>query len=174
MGIQLEKKSVKNAVGKTIASYSFTSKEKIIRLGGRMNFPSGFKNKVSKIERCWLCGTRLKMAYLQIDHRVPFPISGDVEDMNPSNFMLLCGSCNRSKSWSCEHCDNWKCSKVENVCKECYWANPESHTHVATKNIRRLDVTWQDNEVPHYDRIVKSAKKAKQNVPDYIKDKLRM
>ena len=95
---------------------------------------------------------RLKMRYLQVDHRVPFPISGDINDKEPSNFMLLCGSCNRSKSWSCEHCPNWK-NKDADVCKTCYWANPESHTHVATVNTRRLDVTWQGDEVPHTPRL---------------------
>lgn len=172
LGIPLKKTSVKNAAGRTIASYSFSTNEELVRLGGRVPFPHGFKEKISKIERCWLCGTRLKMRYLQVDHRVPFSISGDVNDMEPSHFMLLCGSCNRSKSWSCEHCPNWK-DKDADVCKTCYWANPESHAHVATVNTRRLDVTWQGDEVPHYDRIVQGAKKAKQNVPDYIKGRLR-
>ena len=173
LGIPLVRKSTKNAAGKTIAIYVFSTKEEIVRLGGRIPFPKGFKERISKSERCWLCGTYFKMRYLQVDHRVPFPISGDAGDMDPSHFMLLCGSCNRSKSWSCEHCPNWKCGKDEETCKTCYWANPESHTHAATINIRRLDVTWQGDEVPYYDKIVNDAKEVDQNVPDYIKGKLR-
>ena len=120
-----------------------------------------------------LCGAYLDMTYLQADHKVPFSVVGDTSDMEPSNFMLLCRSCNRTKSWSCEHCPNGKETKDADVCKTYYWASPESYTHIATINIRRLDVTWQGDEVPHYDRIVQSAKKAKQNVPDYIKGRLR-
>ena len=42
---------------------------------------------------------------LQIDHRVPYEVGGDdkSETLNPDDFMLLSGSANRAKSWSCEH-----------------------------------------------------------------------
>ena len=36
-------------------------------------------------------------------------VTGDINYMAriSSEYMLLCGSCNRAKSWSCEHCANW-------------------------------------------------------------------
>ena len=46
---------------------------------------------------------------LQIDHRIPFEVQGDVPGAEPklNDYMLLCGSANRAKSWSCQHCVNW-------------------------------------------------------------------
>lgn len=59
-------------------------------------------------------------------------------------YMLLCASANRAKSWSCEHCENWKLRDA-NICKSCYWAYPESYTHVAMQEIRRLDIMRHSN-----------------------------
>lgn len=36
------------------------------------------------------------------------------------DYMLLCASCNRAKSWSCENCDNWKLHKNPQICATCY------------------------------------------------------
>lgn len=160
--------------GKTIARYELATRQEIADMGGRLPFPKEFKEKISKFKRCWLGGTRFELRYLQIDHLVSFSISGDVEDMEPSHFMLLCGSCNRSKSWSCERCPNWKKEQNAETCKSCYWATPESHDHVATIRMRRLDVTWQGNvEVESYDSMVRSAESIGQNLPDYINEALR-
>lgn len=41
---------------------------------------------------------------LQIDHRVPYEVAGESNELKTEDFMLLCGSANRAKSWSCEHC----------------------------------------------------------------------
>ncbi|AUI68090.1 hypothetical protein AL038_18250 [Beggiatoa leptomitoformis] len=55
--------------------------------------------------------------YLQVDHRVPYEVSGNIVDKQDiEHFMPLCGSCNRAKSWSCEHCDNWKTEKSPSLC----------------------------------------------------------
>lgn len=172
LGIPIKKSSVKNADGKTVAKYEFATRDEIIRLGGRPTFPRGFKDKVSSTGKCALCSISLDKRYLQIDHRVPFTISGDTADMEPVNFMLLCGSCNRSKSWSCEHCTNWKKDKNPDTCRTCYWAYPTSYEHVAMMNIRRLDMTWQDDEVPDYESLVHEAEKAGLDLPKYIKQAL--
>jgi len=63
----------------------------------------------------------------------------------------VCGSCNRAKSWSCEHCPNGLETKDPKICAVCYWASPLKYTHVATLDIRRLDLTWTGTEVPDYD-----------------------
>lgn len=79
---------------------------------------------------------------LQVDHRVPYEIAGEPRQVNPDEFMLLCGSANRAKSWSCEHCDNWRQLKRRDVCASCYWAFPEDYQHVAMNPRRRLDLLW--------------------------------
>ena len=56
--------------------------------------------------RCHICFQEYEERYLQIDHRVPYEVAGDVafDQRDTGSYMLLCGSCNRAKSWSCEHC----------------------------------------------------------------------
>jgi hypothetical protein len=91
---------------------------------------------------------------LTIDHRVPYRIAGEasVADRNVDNFMLLDGSSQRSKSWSCEHCPNWNIGDPE-VCRTCFWAYPDDYQHIATAQIRRTDVIWQGDDVAVYDRL---------------------
>ena len=90
-----------------------------------------------------------------------------------TDFMLLCGSCNRAKSWSCEHCQNWKVEKAHNVCGTCYWASPETYAHVALRLIRRLDISWSDAEIPEYDRLVALSEQEEKGLPDFVKSVLR-
>ena len=110
---------------------------------------------------------------LQIDHRVPFEIAGgDSLSDNPDDYMLLCPSANRAKSWSCEHCDNWQ-TRDANVCRSCYWAFPESYTHVAMRDIRRLDIMWSGDESVEYERLNEQAVRENQELPDFVKSVLR-
>ena len=110
---------------------------------------------------------------LQIDHRVPFEIAGENVDLDDVNeYMLLCASANRAKSWSCEHCENWKKREVS-ICESCYWAYPESYSHIATRDIRRLDILWTDEDIVEYDKLRGEAAKAQEEVPQYVKNVLR-
>lgn len=173
LGIPVKTTTVRGADGKTMARYELTTMEEIIRLGGRLPFPKGFAELVSASSRCALCAVELDRRYLQIDHRVPFPVSGDDAAMEPADFMLLCGSCNRSKSWSCEHCPNWK-DRNPDTCRTCYWACPIKYGHVATMDIRRLDMTWQGGgEVRDYEALVRAAEKAGLVLPKYVKQALK-
>jgi hypothetical protein len=112
-------------------------------------------------------------AALQIDHRVPFEVAGESETMSPDEFMLLCGSANRAKSWSCEHCDNWPKLKKRDVCLSCYWAYPENHSHIAMQQLRRVDLLWQGDETKQYERLKADAAEAGLAIPDFVKDVLR-
>lgn len=109
--------------------------------------------------RCFIYSEEMPESSLQLDHRVPFEVGGESETMNPDDFMLLSGSANRAKSWSCEHCENWKDMKDREVCLSCYWAFPENHTHVGMRQLRRVDLIWQGAEVGHYDRLKSDAAK---------------
>ena len=108
---------------------------------------------------------------LQIDHRTPYEIAGDADrrTVQPDDFMLLCGSANRAKSWSCEHCDNWKRIRDPVICRSCYWAYPEDYSHVAMKQIRRLDLIWEDESVSQYDKIRENAAAYGIPLPDLSK-----
>lgn len=110
---------------------------------------------------------------LQIDHRVPYEVAGEGTDaMDTDDFMLLCGSANRAKSWSCEHCANWREKKDREVCRSCYWAYPEQYSHVAMRQIRRLDLMWADDEVDHYDRLMDEAGTRGSSMPSFVKQVL--
>lgn len=173
-GIPLETFKVKSNDNKSIAAYRFgdiTLLQKN-RIDGRITFPKEFKKQLYEIGkgRCFICNAEFEERYLQVDHRVPYQLGGDIDnDRKIGHFMLLCSSCNRAKSWSCEHCDNWKVSKNPAVCMECYWGSPEHYNHIATKEIRRLDIQWAGDEVKYYDAIRIIAEQNNIELPEFVK-----
>ncbi len=177
-GIPLETFRVKGAHGRMIGAYRFGDPAKIRggKLGGRKAWPKNFKEELLQRygARCAICFTEYEPRYLQIDHRIPYEVGGEpVGDLDASAFMLLCSSCNRGKSWSCEHCENWRNGHVVNVCQTCYWASPENYAHIALRLVRRLSLTWTGDEVPEYDRLVKLSRRARKKLPQFVKDVLR-
>lgn len=178
-GIPIETYSVKSSDGRTIAAYRFGDPSEIRggRLGGRTTFSRRFKNALYRQGggKCAICNGDFLIRELQIDHRVPYEVAGDIDysEADTSAYMLLCGSCNRAKSWSCEQCPNWQERSLQ-VCQSCYWAKPTDYLHVATNNVRRTDVIWEgDDEMSVYDKITASASQAQQSVQEYIKNLLK-
>ncbi len=106
---------------------------------------------------------------LQIDHRVPYEVEGESSELLPDDFMLLSGSANRLKSWSCEHCENWQTLRKKEICLSCYWAYPEKYFHVAMQQVRRVDLIWQGKEIEQYEKLKTDAKESNKTVPEYIK-----
>jgi len=174
-GIPLDTFRVKGSDGRSIAAYRFADLSKIRRgfLGGRRAFPKDFKDKLAEPNgcRCHVCLSQFEERYLQIDHRIPYEVVGDVkfDERDLGSYMLLCGSCNRAKSWSCEHCENWTKLKSAKTCQTCYWASPESYSHIATQDARRLDLVWLGNETSTYDGLKRGADAAREPVPQYVK-----
>jgi len=110
-------------------------------------------------------------AELQIDHRVPYEVAGETgSDPSSDDFMLLCGSANRAKSWSCEHCENWRSLKKREICLSCYWAYPESYSHIGMRQVRRLDLLWQGTDVNKFERLKRDASDARKSIPQYVKE----
>ena len=67
--------------------------------------------------------------------------------------MLLSPSANRAKSWTCEHCPNWTKKDVE-FCRNCFWAHPESYSHIAGREERQIVITFTDNEIEDYNQLI--------------------
>ena len=112
-----------------------------------------------------------KTVIYKIDHRIPYQIVGDVHsERKTDDYMLLCVSCNRAKSWSCEHCSNWKEEKASEICISCYWGTPESYCHIAGKEMRRMDLQWSWEEIKHYDAIKLVAEKNNVELPEFVKE----
>ena len=107
---------------------------------------------------CGICQTSYEPRYLQLDHRVPFEVAGEPESPEIKEYMPLCGSCNRAKSWSCEHCENWVEKKDPTICATCYWASPVDYDHVAMRQMRRLDVVWEGKDVADFEAVADAAK----------------
>ena len=178
-GIPIVKTMVRKPGGGRMAEYKFGDLSRIQagKLGGRRAFSKAFKitlmGKYGK--RCGLCNAVLEARYLQIDHRIPYEVAGDARSKSerPDEFMLVCAPCNRAKSWSCEHCRNWTGTRIPKICRECYWARPESYKHVAMRDWRRLDLVWTDDEVPDYERLRKEAQASREPMPEFVKDVLR-
>ncbi len=178
-GIPLVKIIVRKESGKRMAEYRFGDLDNITagRVGGRANFPKAFKECLVATYgcRCALCNAPFEARYLQIDHRIPYAVAGDgvAESLDVKEYMLVCGSCNRAKSWSCEHCPNGLVGKDPKVCAVCYWASPLKYTHVATLDIRRLDLTWTGAEVPDYDAAKAKAGTEDQAMPKFVKNAVK-
>ncbi len=175
-GIPLVTFNKKSSDGKSIAAYKFGDLTKLqtSRIKGRIVFPKEFKEKLNELNngRCFVCNGKFEERYLQVDHKVPYEVAGDdsSKERNINEFMLLCGSCYRAKSWSCEHCGNWHEDKNLNTCISCYWGNPNDYTHIALKKIRRIDIQWEEKDVEYFDELKKVAKKNKIELPQLIKE----
>lgn len=172
-GIPLETFKIKSRDDKSIAAYKFGDLASLQtnRVAGRILFSKEFKHNlfIACGGRCQICNGLFEERYLQVDHRVPYEVGGDTTDREPEHFMLLCGSCNRAKSWSCEHCGNWKTEKKPPVCMQCYWGSPENYNHIALEQVRRLDLQWNGDEINYYDALKVIADQNGIELPDFIK-----
>ena len=176
-GIPLVTTQVKGPDGRTIAAYRLGDPRKIesLKTGGRRAFPKALKTALATTygDRCCLCGAAFPTRALQIDHRVPYTVSGDIPGHTPARFMLLCGNCNRSKSWSCEHCENWSGAKDPSTCGRCYWASPERYSHIALIVRRTLTVTWEGPDVEEYDWLREAAERAGVPISKFARNLLK-
>ena len=176
LGIQLETFRVTAANGRKIAAYRFAdpTKKQFHRFSGRTGLSKEIKEQLIKKYgcRCFIYLETMDEANLQIDHRVPYEVAGEADELKTNDFMLLCGSANRAKSWSCEHCENWKNKKDKNICLSCYWAYPENYNHVAMRQIRRIDLVWQGEEVGQYEKLKADAAKSGLEIPQFVKEVL--
>jgi len=173
-GIPLETFRVKDSQGRSIAAYRLGDISNVQKgkLKGRQTFPKQFRYELYAQSgcKCSICNGSFEQRYLQVDHRVPYEVAGDTQgDLNPKDFMLVCGSCNRAKSWSCEHCANLKNEKSTQVCLKCYWANPENYVHIALREVRRTDILWNENEIGLYERLKTLAVENRFPIPEYVK-----
>lgn len=175
-GIPIETYSVTGSDGRNIAAYRFgdAKVERFRKLSGRTGLSKRIKD--SLVEKygykCFIYLEKVSERDLQIDHRVPYEVGGDgeAEELSPEDFMLLSGSANRAKSWSCEHCENWNGLKDRTVCLTCYWAYPENYSHIAMRQIRRIDLVWQGDEIGVYEKLKAEARSLEKEIPSFVKE----
>lgn len=175
-GIPVEMFRVEGKDGRKIGAYRFGDPTKM-RFGqqaGRTAFGKELKQKLIALygARCAIYLEPFPERELQIDHRIPFEVLGDTRGtlQKPDDYMLLCGSANRAKSWSCEHCVNWIELKKPEICGSCYWAYPDNYTHVAMRQSRRADILWTEHEIEDYERLKRRTIQLQKNIPSYVKE----
>ena len=168
LGFALTRIKAKRADGQTIAAYVFDERELDPNLTGRVVLAKKERDAIIKRKgaKCNLCGAAHN---IQVDHRIPFQVAGESQRDEADPYQLLDGACNRNKSWACEHCENWLKLKDFDICLTCYWANPDSYTHVAMQPERRVDIVWKGGEVNGFERLKLSADRNKRSVADEIK-----
>jgi len=146
-------------------------------LGGRKVFSKNFKKGLIEQygSKCAITNEGFEERYLQIDHRVPYEVAGEEvgDERTPEKFMLLSGSAQRQKSWSCEHCENLLERRDIEICQSCYWASPERYSHVAMKPMRQVDIVWSGEEVEDYEKIDEKSRDQRKSIQEYIKETLR-
>lgn len=159
LGIPLEMYRVKSSDGRTIGAYRFrepsSADDKISKVAGRTALSKALKKALIEKygAKCFIYFQPLEEKLLQVDHRIPYEIGGEQDENKLECFMLLSPSANRAKSWTCEHCPNWDNKDVE-FCMECFWAYPESYSHVAGKEQRQIVITFTGNEIEDYNRLI--------------------
>ncbi len=166
--------------GRRMGAYTFddVSRIKRGRIGGRKAFSKQFKQELIEIygEKDAFTGEQMHERYLQIDHRVPYEVSGDDNDhavtLDPKEFMLIDASSNRAKNWSCENCDNLQTKYKQDICKRCFWASPEDYDHIAEIPSRRAEIIWTGDETKQYDRLRAESRKLSIEISTLIKKKL--
>lgn len=165
LGIPLETFKVKDSRGKSIAAYKFGDWEQtkksnqIAKTAGRKQLTEKLKSALIKKygAKCYLYGESYPVRLLQPDHRIPYEIGGDPEDMmDLEYFMLLSPSANRDKSSACERCENWT-KKDISMCQTCYYAYPENYQHIAGEKEKRLNIVFRNEEIKLYENIVEQA-----------------
>ena len=175
-GIRLTTTMTRTADGRRMAVYRIdeTTDADAGKAGGRRAFPKTLKITLAARdgEQCALCGGRFPARALQIDHCIPYEIMGEPDRIDPDEFMLVCGSCNRAKSWSCEHCPNW-IAKDDEACSTCMWASPSLYSHIAMEPRRRLELVWEGDDVGDYDEVAAVAEGAGEDVRTLVKAIIR-
>lgn len=177
-GIPIDTYRVDGKDGRKIGAYKFGDPSKIEshKLGGRKTFSKKFKKDLVKCygEKCIISSEFYEERYLQIDHRIPYQVSGDMvsNDDDLTKFMLLSGAAQRQKSWSCEHCKNLLVTKDPSICANCYWASPEKYTHVAMKQERSITLIFSGDRLALFEKIEADSAKEKTTIQSFIFKKL--
>ena len=170
-GIPIVTYRVTGTDGRSIAAYKFGDaagiKDRISQSAGRTVLSKALKQALIQKygAKCFIYLESMDESTLQIDHRIPYEIGGD-NNNNIDAYMLLSPSANRAKSWTCEHCQNWKI-KDRNFCARCFWAYPENYEHVAGRYEKVITLVFTGDEIADYERLIElSGQEAAQ---DFIK-----
>jgi len=178
-GIPLVTFRVEGTDGRKITAYKFgnpdDAKNTLSKAAGRTVLSKALKQAlVAKYgSKCFVYFESLDESMLQVDHRVPYEISGEQSEQNIEMYMLLSPSANRAKSWTCEHCENWS-RRDSGFCVKCFWAYPENYEHVAGRTHRVISIVFSGDEIADYNKLIaiSGIEKAQQTIKDIVHEYL--
>ena len=121
LGFRLKTIKVRHSNGRLIAKYVFDEGEFEPDKAGRRLLPKKERDALIHAagDKCQICGAEHN---LQVDHRIPYEVAGESQRGEEEPYQILCGSCNRKKSWACEHCQNWRESCLSAWSWKCAWS----------------------------------------------------
>ena len=174
-GIPIETYRIKSSDGRSIGAYRFGDPNKmentLSKIAGRTTLSKALKKAlIDKYgSKCFIYLQPTEERLLQVDHRIPYEIGGEQDETNIDSYMLLSPSANRAKSWTCEHCPNWKIRDAS-FCLKCFWAHPEDFTHIADKEQRQITIIFTGNEIEDYNKLIELVghDKAERTIKDLI------
>lgn len=168
LGFRIKTIKVKHSNGKSIGAYVFDEGELEGDKTGRRLLPKKERDALIRAagSKCQICGAEHN---LQVDHRIPYEVAGESQKGEDEPYQILDGSCNRKKSWDCEHCQNWLELRNLDTCRTCYWASPEDYSHIAMKQERRADLVWIGDEVTSFERLESEAERHRRSLSEQIK-----
>lgn len=158
-GIPLVTYRVTGSDGRKIAAYKFGNyadiQNTLSKTSGRTVLSKALKQALIEKygPRCFIYLEKMDESQLQVDHRIPYEISGEHEEKDIDYFMLLSPSANRAKSWACEHCNNWTIHNAD-FCMKCFWAHPEDYEHIAGKYEKMICIIFSNNEIDDYNKLI--------------------
>ena len=169
-GIPIITYRVTGSDGRNIAAYKFGDptdiQNNLSKAAGRTVLSKALKQAlIDKYgSKCFIYLETMDKEVLQVDHRIPYEIGGEHDEKDIDYYMLLSPSANRAKSWTCEHCENWK-KKDRSFCLRCFWAYPENYDHIAGKFEKVISLVFTDDEIDDYYKLIElSGEKAAQEV----------
>ena len=179
-GIPLVTYRVTGESGRSIAAYKFGDpqdvKNYLSKAAGRNVHSRAIKQAlIGKYGRkCFVYGETLDETALQVDHRIPYEIGSERDKNDIDSYMLLSPSANRAKSWTCEHCENWK-RKDSDICRRCFWAYPEDYDHVAGRYEKIIPLVFTGDEIEDYYKLIElsGGKKPQEVIKKIIHERLK-
>lgn len=149
LGFDVKTEYSKTSDNRRMAVYKLGELERFSPKLGRAVFTKKEKNDLIKKHwnRCFYCTSEFPSNALQIDHRIPYEVAGNElhKKHGIDALILVCSSCNRSKSWSCESCENFRVGDFK-VCESCYWNDPDNYTHMAGVKYAVINLTLKEGD----------------------------
>lgn len=169
-GIPIITYRVTGTDGRKIAAYKFGDptdiQNNLSKATGRTVLSKALKQAlIDKYgSKCFIYLETMDKEVLQVDHRIPYEVGGEHDEKDIDYYMLLSPSANRAKSWTCEHCENWK-KKDSSFFLRCFWAYPENYDHIAGKFEKIISLVFTDDEIDDYYKLIElSGEKTAQEV----------